>query len=249
MSDDVWRMYFADMGGLPASIVFNDGIAARLNDLPLVTAMKIRIPLKAPRSDGLTTQEESGPLNRLDETYDEIITRHGGEYLGRVTNNGARWVLSMLPAVVDGLEADLRAAAAEAGYEPEIFAEADREKAVYWHDLYPSEDDRQVMRDMEVQTILVERGDDVSKVRPIAHWTYFKEEAAARDFAGWAAEAGYKSVSTEPAEGEAKPLWLVRMHHNGTLQLNDVSSHSLALSRKARETDGHYDGWESAITR
>ena len=57
MTEDAWRMYFADMGGLPASIVFNDGIAQRINDLPLVHAMKIRVPLQAPRGDGLTTSE------------------------------------------------------------------------------------------------------------------------------------------------------------------------------------------------
>lgn len=248
MSEDAWRMYFADMGGFPASIVFNDGIADRINDLPLVTAMKIRIPLKSPRRDGLTTQEESGPLNQLDERYDEIITRHGGEYLGRVTNNGARWVLSMLPAEVNGLEADLRSAASDAGYVPEIHVEPDPDKAVYWNDLYPSEDDRQVMRDMEVQAALLEQGDDVRKPRPVEHWSYFRDEAGARGFAGWASGAGYQSVAVAPPEGEDHPLWLVRMHHTGTLQLNDISSHSLALSRKAREAGGQYDGWETSVT-
>lgn len=117
MSEDAWSMYFADMGGLPASIVFNDGIAKRINDLPLAHAMKIRIALKAPRADGLTTQEESGRINQLDERFDQIFAAHGGEYLGRVTNNGARWVLALIPPGPRELETALMSAAAEAGYD------------------------------------------------------------------------------------------------------------------------------------
>ena len=115
MTEDAWRMYFADMGGLPASIVFNDGIAQRINDLPRVHAMKIRVPLQAPRGDGLTTSEESGAINALDEQFDQIITGHGVEYLGRVTNNRALWVLALIPPGPRELEAALQAAAVEAG--------------------------------------------------------------------------------------------------------------------------------------
>lgn len=247
MAEDAWRMYFAEMGGLPASIVFNDGIAGRLNASPLTHAMKIRIPLKSPRGDGMTTREESGPVNQLDETFDKIITAHGGEYLGRVTNNGARWVLALIPAGPRELEAALHAAAGEAGYAPEIHVEADPEKSVYWQDLYPTEDDRQVMVDMEVQRALSEKGDDPGKTREISHWTYFREDAAAQAFAAWARETGYRVDFVGPAEN-AGPLWLVRMSHQGTLQLNDISGHSLTISRRAREASGQYDGWESPLT-
>ena len=248
MTEDAWRMYFADMGGLPASIVFNDGIAQRINELPLVHAMKIRVPLKAARGDGLTTSEESGAVNALDEQFDQIITGHGGEYLGRVTNNGARWVLALIPPEPRALEAALQAAAAEAGYAPEIHVEQDPGKAVYWQDLYPSEDDRQVMVDMEVQLALIERGDQIEKVREIDHWTYFQEETPARAFAVWASEGGYGGVSVEPPTAGGPPLWCVKMKHQGTLQLNDVSGHSLKISRHARDNGGQYDGWESPLT-
>lgn len=247
MAEDAWRMYFAEMGGLPASIVFNDGIAKRLSDLPLTHAMKIRIPLKSPRGDGMTTREEAGPVNQLDETFDKIITAHGGEYLGRVTNNGVRWVLALIPAGPREMETALNAAAAEAGYAAEIHVEPDPEKSVYWQDLYPTEDDRQVMVDMEVQSALQQQGDDPAKPREIGHWVYFREETAAQAFAGWARETGYRVDSVAPPQ-EAAPLWLVRMAHHGTLQLNDISGHSLTISRRAREAGGQYDGWESPVT-
>lgn len=249
MTDDTWRMYFADMGGFPASIVFNDGIAGRLNELPLPLGLKLRLPLKAPRGDGLSTQEEAGQLNQLDERLDEIITGRGGEYLGRVTNNGARWVLGLLPDGGSGLEAELSAAAAQAGYVPEVHIQPDPGRSVYWNDLYPSEDDRQVMRDMEVQAVLIEEGDNVEKARQIDHWAYFRDEAAAQDYARWAASAGYQSVTAAPSEYGAPAPWLVRMHHIGTIQLTDISTRSLALLQRARDMQGHYDGWESPVTR
>ena len=247
MADDAWRMYFADMGGFPASIVFNDGIAKRINDLPLVHAMKIRVPLKAPRADGMTTQEEAGDINQLDEQFDALITAHGGEYLGRVTNNGARWVLALIPPGPRALEDALHQAAADRGYAPEIHVEPDPGKAVYWQDLYPSEDDRQVMVDMEVQAMLRERGDQVTKTRTIGHWTYFQGEPAARAFADWAGERGYNAIAVTPPDENEHPLWLVRMTHDGSVQLQDISSHSLAIGRHARELGGQYDGWESPL--
>ncbi|PKP79823.1 MAG: DUF695 domain-containing protein [Alphaproteobacteria bacterium HGW-Alphaproteobacteria-18] len=247
MSDDVWRVYFADMGGQTASIVFNDGIARRINDLPHTHAMKIRVPLKAPRADGLPNKEEAGALGRLDEQLAGIIKAEGGEYLGRVTNNGARWMLALIPPHPRAMEAALQAAAAADGYAPEIHVEADPGKAIYWQDLYPSEDDRQVMVDMEVQAALRDQGDNPEMRREIGHWVYFRDEPTARLFAGWAGENGYQGISAGPAEGN-EPLWLVRMTHQGTLQLNDISGHSLAISRHVREIGGQYDGWESAVT-
>lgn len=247
MAEDAWRMYFAEMGGLPASIVFNDGIAKRLNGLPLTHAMKIRIPLKSPRGDGMTTREEAGPVNALDEAFDRIVTAHGGEYLGRVTNNGVRWVLALIPASSEALQAALNTAAAEAGYAVDIHIAPDPEKSVYWQDLYPNEDDRQVMVDMEVQGALQKQGDDPAKAREIGHWIYFRDEAAAEGFAAWARDTGYRIDSVVPSP-DAVPLWLVRMTHLGTLQLNDISGHTLTISRRAREDGGQYDGWEAPLT-
>ncbi len=155
-------------------------------------------------------------------------------------------MLALVAAGPSKLEAALNAAAAEAGYAPEVHVEADPGKSVYWQDLYPTEDDRQVMVDMEVQAALSEKGDDPAKAREIAHWVYFREETDAQDFAGWARETGYKVISVERSE-EAAPLWLVRMAHQGTLQLKDISGHTLTISRRAREVGGQYDGWESPL--
>ncbi|MFN3608510.1 MAG: DUF695 domain-containing protein [Hyphomonas sp.] len=248
MTEDVWRVYFADMGGQTASIVFNDGIASRINELPLAHAMKIRVPLLAPRADGLTTKEEAAVLGRLDERLAEIIRAEGGEYLGRVTNKGARWMLALIPPHPREMEAALQAAAAAEGYAPEIHVEPDPGKAVYWQDLYPSEDDRQVMVDMEVQAVLREQGDRPEKSRRINHWIYFRDEEVAQRFGGWAAEQAYQNITITPPEADGAPLWRVQMAHEGTLQLEDISRHSLAIGRQARDTGGHYDGWETQVT-
>lgn len=248
MTEDVWRTYFADMGGQAAVIVFNDGIAERINASPLVHAMKLRLPLKAPRGDGLPTREESEALAALDGQLAALITGHGGEYLGRVTNNGARWMLALIPAEAAALEAALQAAAAEAGYTAEVHMGDDPGKMVYWQDLYPSEDDRQVMADMEVQAVMRDRGDVPEKPRQIAHWTYFREETAARRFAAWAGENRYEGIVVTAPETSGAPLWRVQMSHTGTLELQDISGHSLVIGRQARQAGGQYDGWEAPVT-
>ena len=102
--------------------------------------------------------------------------------------------------------------------------------------------------DIEVQRVLLERGDQPEKVREVEHWTCFQKETAARAFAGWASEGGYTGVFVDPPAEGGPPLWCVKMKHQGTLQLNDISGHSLAISRKARESGGQYNGWGSPLT-
>lgn len=100
---------------------------------------------------------------------------------------------------------------------------------------------------MEVQRALRDQGDQPEKEREIQHWAYFRDNAAAARFADWARESEYKEISVNPPSEDGLPLWRVKMMHSGTLQPNDISSHSLAISRQARAAGGQYDGWESPV--
>lgn len=244
-----WRMYIADMEGFVTSTVFNDAIGPRVNDLPQTHSLKARLPLKAPRADGLVTAQEAEELGRLDEAMGALITGAGGEYLGRVTVRGQRWVLALVNPPAEALQQALENAARDAGYAIDIFIDADPAKTVYWQDLYPSDDTRQVMRDLEVQELLRQGGDNSAAVRTIGHWTYFRDSAPAERFADWARSSAYEDVTVEDRgeAGNGEKIWLVRMSHKGNTVLGDLSAHSLAISRKARSLGGMYDGWEAPV--
>jgi hypothetical protein len=40
---------------------------------------------------------------------------------------------------------------------------------------------------------------------------------------------------------------VVEFVHAGTMQLPDISRHSVAINRAARELQGSYDGWEARV--
>ncbi len=37
--------------------------------------------------------------------------------------------------------------------------------------------------------------------------------------------------------------------HEGTMELEDITHHTIAINRKVRELGGDYDGWETTIER
>ena len=250
MSDD-WGHYFADMGGKPASIAFDDGISAEIGALRHPNSLKLKIELRETVENGLPTELESDRLIALDDAIEAAVTSGGGVYLGRVTNKGVRWVMTLAPSETNDLEVELKRLATEAGYEMKIIIEPDPKKLIYWEDLYPTEDDRRVMGDMGVLRALEDKGDIASKKRPIDHWTYFDREAAARDFARWLEKKRYTDVRVEKQKDGffSKPRWCVRSVHLGAMLLNDISHHTLAHARQAKKLGGKYDGWETPVMK
>jgi len=93
---------------------------------------------------------------------------------------------------------------------------------------------------------LQKHGDDGTASRRVNHWAYFPSKAAAEKFSRWAQERGYALDSGNPTEGGK---FSVRFGHEGTVQLADITSHTIALRRRASELGGDYDGWEARVCK
>lgn len=249
-SSDNWGMYFSNMGGHPALTVFDDGISKQIGDSKLPNSIKIKLYLRDVRDDGLPTSEEGERLIRLGPVIENAISEHGGLFLGRVTTNSVRWNIGLVPKDTDRIERFLQQASEEHSFKYEVFVKSDPEKTAYWKDLYPTDDDRQVMTDMEVLQALSDRGDDQNAERPVEHWIDFQSKETADQFAKWGNEAGYQEVEVirHKVGLLARTNWSVSLKHSGTMLLNDITHHTLKLSRKARELGGVYDGWETQVT-
>lgn len=220
-SSDVWGMYFSNMGGHTAMTVFDDGIAERINALELPNSIKIKLHLEQVREDGLPTTNEGDRLMVLGPIVEDVINDNGGLFLGRVTTNGVRWNIGLAPEDTANMEARLEQASIEHWFRYDVFIEPDPDKAAYWDDLYPSDDDRQVMQDMQVMDSLRSHGDDQNAVRKVDHWSYFDDADSARQFAEWLTNEGYESVKAEKQKSGlfAKPTWRVTNSHDGTMLL------------------------------
>jgi hypothetical protein len=124
--------------------------------------------------------------------------------------------------------------------------EPDAEKAGYWKELFPSPDDWQLIMDMRVLESLEEHGDDHSQARTIDHVALIPAGVAQKQFTAWLKERGYDLQSVEPTE---ESIIRFEFTHEGTVELTEISSHSIALRRKAEELGGDYDGWGTSVCK
>ena len=167
-----------------------------------------------------------------------------------MTTNSVRWNIGLAPEDTSAIERALVQSSNKHDFQYEVFIDPDPNKSVYWDDLYPTDDDRQVMADMEVKRALSENGDDQDAERPIDHWAYFDNKKDAERFAKWSQLHGYLDVEVFSQKDGllARTKWLVRMNHHGSVLLNDITHHTIKLSNGAREHSGVYDGWETQVT-
>ena len=75
-------------------------------------------------------------------------------------------------------------------------------------------------------------------------YSYFPEAAKATAFADWLGKNGYLVEKVEALE-ETKHG--VRFSHQGTVELSDISRHTITLRRQVSEMSGEYDGWETQV--
>ena len=252
MSED-WSFYFCQMGGHTASIFFDDGIAGDLDRLALPNALRIRVPMRHARN-GLPTNEEAERLFVVEDLVKAAVDQAGGIYLGRITFSGYRCFHALVPVKDRYLSSRLSEVGATTGYDLRSVVEPDPDKDVYWKELWPTEDDRRVMQDMKVLDALKNDGDEPTVERPVDHWISFADRHDAEAYGAWAAGNGYVNLQVEDLRDRAdyrpidRPV-CVRCVHRGPVLLNAVTQHTLALSRKARDLNGRYDGWETPVMR
>ncbi len=245
MSDN-WGHFFAQIGDHRASFVFDDGISSEINELPDMLSVWIKLPLREWNEQGLTTDDESVRLGDLEDQIEKALTASGGMLLGRVTYNRNRHLMAL--SRDHSIRTSLQSIALRAGYESEITVDEDPQRDIYWRDLYPTDEDRQVMNDMAVLNSLAENGDQTDQRREVDHWTYFTDRKSAKAFAKWAKAARYKNVAVEQANDDGS-TFVVRTRHIGAMLLNEITSHTLAHHRKAVEFAGRYDGWETFVVK
>ena len=246
-----WGFYPCQIGEHRASIFFDDGIGQEIDQLTLPNALKIALAIKDPR-DGLPSDQEADQLFAIEDSVKAAIETSGGAYLGRVTMAGVRFFLALMPEEDESISAKLADIAAATGYHIDSAVEPDPNKDVYWQDLWPTPDDRQVMEDIKVLQTLKKHGDVHTVERPVDHWSYFEGPRSADAYAQWLVDNGYADVTVEDLreQPESSPVdrpICVRCIHHGSMQLDDITGHTIALSRKTRDLGGEYDGWETSI--
>ena len=194
----------------------------------------------------MPTNEEFQPLKVLEDDLQALVQQHESIYVGRVTVDGHRHFYIYTSDSEAEWSSRLDALVQSRGYPLALVLKADESHEGYWQELFPTEDDWQVIKDLRVIEALEKEGDDGTASRCIDHWAFFPSQSAAEEFSDWAREHGYGSVTTD-IEDDGR--FGVRFSHEGTVRLPDITSHSIALRRRASELGGDYDGWETPVCK
>lgn len=243
---DHWESFPCQMGEDQAFILCDIGIRDEIESLPQ-HLLRLRIPFQHPTENGMYEEHEYDALSQFEDQMLEWLKSFDSHHIGRMTVAGHRHFFIATP------EADqeewmnrLDSLPNEADYGIAICTDADSVADAYWNQLYPGADDWQIIKDMRVIDALRNDGDDGSQPRNIDHWAQFPTQAAADAFSTWAKNEGYFVKETRLAEDGSYRVYLI---HYGTLDLVDISNHTISLMRQAEECGGEYDGWGTAVHR
>ncbi|HEY8099991.1 MAG TPA: DUF695 domain-containing protein [Burkholderiaceae bacterium] len=241
---EAWYTFPAQMGEHRAFLTFDHGFSEIAETDSRIFLLKFRVAIKAPNETGLPTNDEFPALKDLDERLDNAITNAGGVYVGRVTVKGYRHFFFYVSFDEESASQLGNKITSETGYPLDIAYEQDPGKEGYWRDLYPTKDDWQVIRDMDVLNALESRGDIADTEREVFHWAYFDGQGTAEIFKNWLAEAGYK-INSDHSADDGK--WVVQFSHIGKMTLEALTKHTISLNRKIEALHGNYDGWETSV--
>ncbi|MBI5686947.1 MAG: DUF695 domain-containing protein [Verrucomicrobia bacterium] len=243
---DQWIFFPCQMGEHRASIFYDHGICDSIDTIAPPHLLKVRVAFKQPRPDGMPTNEEFQSLMALEDALQVLVQQHESLYVGRVTVDGHRHFYIYTPDSEQVWSTRLRTLGAIHGYAVSSAFQPDDICDGYWKELFPTEDDWQVIKDLGVIEALQKEGDDGTASRQIDHWAYFSSQGTAEQFGGWAQGRGYILDGSDVSD-EGK--FCVRFSHTGTVQLADITSHTIALRRRASELGGDYDGWETPVCK
>jgi hypothetical protein len=246
---DEWDFYFARINDAPASIFIDLGVRA---DVPLEKRpwlLWVMVQLKAPKPDGLASNEEAAKLNAIGEALGASIgATCGAQLVARVTGAGRRefYFYATEPG-------ELQSAAASAmkpfDY-PFEFGSTYQPDWDQYLSLFPSDTNLERMQNRRLLEVLAREGDVHEVPRKVEHWMYFANEAtrnACRDTLT-SIEFAVEDESRSEEEDDELPYQLV-VSRVDSVDSHTINGITIELARLAREHAGMYDGWDCSVTR
>jgi hypothetical protein len=242
---DQWHFFPCAMGDKQAFIFLNTSIADKINSAPTSLA-RLTLSYKSPSENGLPTGEEFDSVSAIEDRIEAFAEKSNDWYVGRVTVEGRRYFYVYTSKDEPSWMEFTNGLGTKSGYDIRLSYRDDPDHRGYHDDLYPTDDDWRVIKDLQVIESLERYGDDGSEPRRVDHWIYFEDKLSSVDFVIWAESARF-TIDSEHSYSTDDGEYCVRLFHHGTVKIGDISSHTIALRRKAAEHGGVYDGWETQV--
>ena len=237
MSDENWGTFVREEDDAPIFVFADLGLmdAAPVTAAPVCTRVELDLP-----------QTAEGELDwETAEAIDDSLESVPAVRAGRTTRDGVRVEYFYSD---DGGAAEAAVAAAMAGV-PQVrwsaSSDDDAEWSLYEKHLRPTLAEWAWMQDQKVLHALRNDGDDGTAARPVTHWAYFPDAAAASRYAEQAEPLGFTAPLNGPAGDSPEDGWPVRLEKTQPLADGQITESTLRLRVLAERCGGDYDGWET----
>jgi hypothetical protein len=239
-----WEFYFCAIEGRPASISLDLSLAERapLADLPHLLC--VRVQLNAPRPDGLSDGAEAPALYALEDalgrTAAELL---GARQVGRITTSGHRELVYYARSLDRLQEALDRGLSEFSAYRISFHTAEEPEWTMFRQVLMPGEAEWHWIMDRRVVDQLQQAGDDSAAPRPVDHYAFFPDRAAADRFTAELAGEGFDASIRRDDDGR----FVVHALREDPVELPHIHPLVKRLRDRAAALGGQYDGWGAPV--
>jgi uncharacterized protein (TIGR01619 family) len=242
MSDD-WDFYPRLVDGAPASIYVDLGIVRRA-PIPSHGHMAyVRLRMKSPRPDGLSSAEDYDALIALEDSIlPDLEGNANSIFVGRNTSNGYRDFYFYTPdgdqflRMANGVFLRFPDYSFEAGSRP------DESWSTYLNFLFPPEKEMQIIGNRRVCENLKRHGDALAEARQIDHRVYLPTQEAAKQFSVAIATKNFSLINSEVMDDGQ---WFVDFQR--TDRPREIDAIVIDLLEQCHAHGGRYDGWGCSV--
>ena len=243
--DADWDFYALLVEDRPASIFVDLALAGRAPLAGATNMAYVSVLMRAPRSDGLSSQEEFDDLVAVERSLEAAIQAQDYIiYAGRCTTAGCRdfYFYVADPDVFDTTVAE--AMVQHPDYRFDTGHRPDPAWSVYREFLYPGARDMQRIQNRRVLALLEEHGDRLDVPRWIDHRAYMPTPAAAEALQIHLFELGYSIDTHADDEGEAVTVDFKRIDRP-----QEIEQVVIPIFDTVRSLGGTYDGWGCEVEK
>ncbi|MCC9606541.1 DUF695 domain-containing protein [Blastopirellula sp. JC732] len=246
MSDD-WDFFPLLVDDEPASILVDLGLVEEAPIAGLTQMTYLRLYMRSPREDGLSSQEEYERLCEVEDALSAAIEDSEDVlYVGRNTSGGCR---DFYYYAASGTAAESQLSQAMVPfteYEFETGVQDDDDWSIYFEFLYPDPRQMQFIQNGRVLASLEEAGDKSEIEREVTHWIYFPSADKRAAFVTLATAEGFE-VAEQQDDGEGECPFALMMRHVTAVDYSSINNAVLVLFDLAGECEGEYAGWETSV--
>lgn len=212
--------------------------------------LSIKIKLKSPQEDGLSSFDEHDDLVKLEDKLLEILFRDNLiYYAGRTTGNGNRIYYFYTNFNFNLAKNKQQLSSFIPNYTLDISLQTDKDWNQYLNFLFPDENEMQMIQNLDLITYIEEQGDDLSKEREVFHWIYFNSKIDRTKFIKKAKSNNFKII-TENLDKKLGDLpYSLNISRSDFIDWKSINDVTIDLMNLAKTYNGEYDGWETSIEK